>query len=222
MRRLFVTLFLCCLSALSAVGQMRYCLSYTDFREGNWQEMDSLDVTERSQASKFWTGGSDFKMETGNDSLDHVLKKKAFAILCGDTLLLNCRRIYFEERNFGKGYVIAHLFGGNKICFVSGIPGSRGAGSAAVLGGAIFGAIGAGVMGGIAAASNPKQEYCFLVGHERLDGKVDVQMIGDEYMQRFESDSPEFYAEYMSETKRKKRERASHIMPLLWKWSLIQ
>ena len=221
-RKIFIAFALCSLVVLNAVGQMKYCLSYDDFQEGNWVEMDTLAVKERSQANKFWTGGNEFSTQTDDDSLKNILKKEAFAILYHDTLLVNCRKLYYEECSFGKGYALAYVYGGNKLCFVNRNPANNGAVGAAAIGGIFFGAIGAGVLGGIAASSNLQKGFCFLVKHERRDGKVDVQMIDDKFMQRFEKDSPEFYAEYMSVKKKHQRESAAHVLPLLKEWSLIQ
>ena len=47
-------------------------------------------------------------------------------------------------------------------------------------------------------------------------------MIDDKFMEKYEDISPEFYAEYMSVKNKKKREVASHVLPLLKEWQLIQ
>ena len=50
----------------------------------------------------------------------------------------------------------------------------------------------------------------------------EVRMIDDKFMKKYEESSPEFYAAYMSVKKKKKREQASHVLPLLKEWQLIQ
>ena len=217
MRRILSTLALCSIFALNVLGQVKYCLSYADFKEGNWLELESLTVKERSRAKKFWTGGSDFKLQAENDSLNRIITKDAFAISYNDTLLVNCRRLYFEDYCFGKGYASAYIYGKGKVCFVAHNPASAAVGGASV--GMVVGPVAGGIISGTITATDA---YCFLVKLEQRDGKVTSQMIDDDFMERFEESSPDFYAEYMSEKKKRKRESAAHVLPLLKEWQLIQ
>ena len=223
MKRLFVIAFLFCLYALSASAQIKYCMTYTDFKEGNWVEVDDkLSMTESTRAQKIWLGKNDVKIDVKNDSLEKLLKKEVFAILYQENLLINCRKIYYKENRFGKGYAFGYLYG-KRILFVAQDPSedSRGAG-AALSGGLAFGVVGGLVLGSLASIEGMQKGYCFLVKHERRDGKIDVEMIDDTFMKKFEKKSPEFYDEYMSVKKKKKRESAAHVFPLFKDWQLIQ
>ena len=204
------------------MAQIRYCMTYADYKEDRWTELDTLTVKERSRASKFWMGGNDFQIGATDDSLKKVLRKEAFAIAYGDTLLINCRKLRYEESSFGKGYTLAHPYAGRKLCFVSSGPSNGSEYSAAIAGGILFGAVGAGIAGGLYSSSDLRKTYCFLLGHERRDGTINVHRIDDKYMERYEQSSPDFYADYMSEKKQKKRQSAAHVLPLLRDWQLIQ
>ena len=213
MRRLLIAVILCCLCSLSAFAQVKYCLSYADFQEGNWIELDTLKLKGRAQNQR---------IKTDNDSLNKVLKDEAFAVLYHDTLLVNKSHMYYNGERFGKGYAPAYIYGNGQICFVSRLPHEQ-AGSVAPAifsFGVMFGAIGAGLVAGADAASS-QGYHCFLVKREYEGGRKEARMIDDKFMEKFEKKSPEFYAEYMSVKKKNKRESAAHVLPLLKDWQLI-
>ena len=120
-RFLTLTLF-CCLSFTGLRAQSYYCMSYADYLENNWIELDTLFVKALSNGRKLW-GANDYKLSTGNDSLDKVLKKDAFLVLHQDSLLMNCRYVHYQgadydDKTFGNGYTRAYIFGRNQLCFV--------------------------------------------------------------------------------------------------------
>lgn len=214
MKRLFVIAFLFCLYALSVSAQIKYCMTYTDFKEGNWVEVeDSLSVKDNSRARKAFGAASDVRIDVEDDSLKKLLKKEVFAIQYGDNLLINCRKMYYYDNCLGNDYARAHLYNGKKLLFIGKDPSAKGS-----VGG--FGIVGGVLMS--AAAADMQKDVCFLVKHERRDGKIDVEMIDDTFMKKFEKKSPEFYDEYMSVKKKKKRESAAHVFPLFKDWQLIQ
>lgn len=214
MKRFFIVLVLLCLSFTGIKAQILYCMSYADFQEGNWTELDTLKMKGR---------GQNHRIKTENDSLDKVLKDEAFAVSYHDTLFVNKAHMYYNGERFGKGYAPAYIYGRGQICFVSSLPRDNGAsGVPAVISfGVMFGAIGAGLMAGAYEASL-KEYYCFLVKREYEGGRKEARMIDDKFMEKYEESSPEFYAEYMSVKKQRKREAASHVLPLLKEWQLIQ
>ncbi len=208
-KKVFLLIMLCSLSFSGLTAQIRYCMSYADYQEDNWTELDTLKLKGRTQ---------DHWIKTDNDSLNKVLKEEAFAVLYHDTLLVNKAHMYYQGERFGKGYAPAYIYGNGQICFVSRLPreidGSRPST------GAMFGAFGGLIAGAYAASS--EGYYCFLVKREYEGGRKEVRIIDDKYMQRYEKNSPEFYADYMSVKKQKKREAASHVLPLLKHWRLIR
>lgn len=212
-KRILLLALLCTLSFTGLKAQIYYCMSYADYQEGQWTELDTLKLKGRGQSHK---------IKTDNDSLNKVLKDEAFAVLYHDTLLVNMAHMYYKGERFGKGYAPAYIYGDDQICFVSRLPREKDASlaPAAFSMGFMFGAIGGAIMAGAYAAS-VEGHYCFLVRREYEGGRVEARMIGDEYMQRYEQSSPEFYAEYMSVSKKKRREQAAHVLPLLKEWQLI-
>ena len=219
MKRLLIAAMLCCLCALSASAQVQYCMSYADYQADNWLELDSLSIKERRH---------EFRLKTGNDSIDKVLKNEAFAIFYNDTLLVNCQHIYYKGEQLPKGFVPAYVYANGKLCLVNSLPADNGATAIPVaiggglLGGLVGGAIAGAVVGLSSGRLSSENARCFLIRREYEDGRIDVQMIDDKFMEMYEDSSPEFYSEYMSVKKKKKREAASHVLPLLKEWQLVR
>ena len=213
-KKILLLIMLCSLSFSGLTAQIRYCMSYADFQEDNWMELDTLKLKGRAQ---------NHRIKTDNDSLNKVLKDEAFAVLYHDTLLVNKAHMYYQGERFGKGYAPAYIYGNGQICFVSRLPNEKdGSGTPAVLSfGVMFGAIGAGIVAGADAAAR-EGYYCFLVKREYEGGRKEARIIDDKYMQRYEKNSPEFYADYMSVKKQKKREAAAHVLPLLKHWNMVR
>jgi hypothetical protein len=184
-------------------------MSYADYQEGNWTELDTLKLKGRAQNQR---------IKTENDSLDKVLKDEAFAVLYHDTLFVNKAHMYYNGERFGKGYAPAYVYGNGQICFVSRSPQGNGASGVPIL---VFG----GLLDVALRAdqySTLSEKYCFLVKREYEGGRKEARIIDDKYMQRFEKNSPEFYTEYMSVKKKVQRESAAHILPLLKDWQMIR
>ncbi len=216
MKRELILIVLSCLSLTGLQAQTRYCMSYADYQADNWEELDSLHVKEMSNGRRLF-GCNDYKLTTGNDSLDKVIKKDVFAVFYNDTLLINCRNIHFrgadyEDQTFGNGFTRAYYFYDGRLCFIN-----RWVDEKAMFVGS------QGLLGALAASSmSLENARCFLIKREYEGGRIEAQMIGDKFMEKYEESSPEFYAEYMSVKKKKKREVASRVLPLLKEWQLIQ
>lgn len=217
MKKLILTALLFCFALSGATAQVRYCMSYADYQQDKWTELDTLKLKGRSLAHR---------PKTGNDSLDQVLRNQAFALLYHDTLLVNMAHAYYQGECFGNGYVLGYRYGDGQICIVNRLPSEAAPGASSLLpavGGLMGGALGGGIMGAVAASTaSSKNSHCYLVRRQYDGGRVEVRMMGDDFMKHFQKGSPEFYASYMSEKKKKKRELASHVLPLLKEWQLIQ
>lgn len=216
--RLLLVSILCCLPHTWVQAQFRYCMSYADYQADNWVELDTLKLRGRGFAHR---------IRTGNDSLNKVIRDEAFAISYHDTLLINMAHMYYAGENFGNGYVPAYTFGNGQLCFTNFLPGRNDNAVFVPVGGGLVGGILSGVLAGAAVALTSSdalkgKTYCFLLKREYDGGRKEARIINDDYMKRYEKNSPEFYAEYMSVKKKKKRESATHIFPLLKDWQLIQ
>ena len=212
MKRLLILAILCSLSFTGLTAQIRYCMSYADYQEGKWTELDTLKLKGRNK---------NHRIKIENDSLNEVIKDEAFAVLYHDTLLVNKAHMYYNGERFGKGYAPAYIYRDGQILFVSRPPHEKDVAGTPVIFtfGVMFGAIGAGIAAGAYAAANDGQ-YCFLVKREYEGGRKEARMIDDKFMKRFEEKSPEFYADYMS-AKKNQRNSAANILRVFRHWRLI-
>ena len=115
MKHLLLTLFT--VASLQTSAQARYCTSFDDYLAGNWMELPSIDIIERSKSKQMWSGGGDYSLTTNDKGTDKKLRKTAFAIQSGDSLFINLGNIGCDNNRFGKGYAFALPLPENKILF---------------------------------------------------------------------------------------------------------
>ena len=107
MRRFFL-LFFFTLLHFSAFSQNRYCLSWQDFLDGQWQETEGR--VELSSASR--EDALAMEVKTDNKKMNYLLRKKACVLESQDSLYLNLRPF----NTFGDVYVRAWRIG-DKLLF---------------------------------------------------------------------------------------------------------
>lgn len=197
-------------------ARSRYCLTYEDFMSDKWIEIPEVILEERTQSAKFWWGGSDYNLEAGDEGIDKILKKKAFAVMKDSTLLINSAKLMYNKIPLGKGYSEAKYIGKGKIFFVnSAIDRDGELGRAQFWGGM--------VATSIVVYNNMKNPLCFTVSKVSHDkkGRMNVRLVDDTQMGIWLINHQELYDLYMSEKKENKRLRASHIVPILEKAGIL-
>lgn len=70
---------------------IKYCNSNEELAAGEWKTADSVTVITKTRNQQMWWGGNDFRFDSHDKQVKKLLKKDAFAIMYGDTLLLNTR-----------------------------------------------------------------------------------------------------------------------------------
>ena len=195
----------------SVQAQCRYCGSYEDFVADRWQPLDSISFDHHSKSRQIWIGGNDYSLTSDDKATKRILKKEAFAVMKDDTLYVNCRNLRFEKTRFGGGYTKAVRIGRDSLLFVNRIIG-KAAQMDAAMSGYFFGALG----GGLMAASQVKQQVCYLItGGANAKGKISISLIDDAFMHPIVKDDLDLHAKYYSEMEHSKRIRAVHILPIL-------
>lgn len=172
-------------------AQGKYTFTFSDYMDNKWSYLDSLKIETRSLGNKFWGGGADFKLLTGDGQIDKLLKKQARFVICNDTLLVNCRPLKYGKYRLGNGYAFGFRLGEEKICFVSLTVGK----SEAVQGG-LFGLVG----GAVVAADMLESQSCYIIS----SNSNKVERITSEYMEEFLKESPELLEHYRSVDKKRK------------------
>ena len=205
-------------------ARSRYCLTYEDFMSDKWIEIPEVILNERTQGVKFWWGGSDYNLEAGDEGIDKILKKKAFAVMKDSTLLINTRNLMFERACMGNGYTEAKYIGKGKLFFTNNSIDRGGNSSNAAFAGALVGGVVVGIAAGAAVHANQMRNVsCYTVSHGSYDNKghINVRLVNDTQMSIWLMNHQQLYDLYMSEKKENKRLRASHIVPILEKAGIL-
>lgn len=197
-------------------AQCRYCNTYDEFRADQWTVLDTVYCIGHSKSSQFWWGVNDYKLTTGDEATDKILKKEAFLVMIGDTMYVNLRNLQFEKTRFGSGYTIATLIGKDTLLFVNRQIGKYMKQRVNV--GMMFGAIG----GAIAASSMMKQQVCYAISNGAGEkGRIPVQLINDNMIDKMIANRSDLREDYYSEKNDNKRIRANHVIPILEKAGII-
>lgn len=207
---------------ITAKGQCKFCRSYEDFINGNWEKIDTVFCKKRSKNQQFWWGGNDFTLTTGNKDLDKTLKNEAFIVMQSDTAYLNCRNVKHDNVFLGKGFTRVKRFNNNGLLFANQFVDKKSQQdirSAGFVGGAI---------GALSAASAYKDKLvCYIISSGADEkGYINTRMVDDQTIEEmFEKDiikEGSLYIEYLSEGKKVKRMNPSHVIPILEKAGLIK
>lgn len=204
--------------AISADAQSRYCLTYKEFCNNTWHELDTLSVTLRSKNNQKWWGGNGYSFSAGNKDIDRTLKKEAFVVMLGDTLYINCRNLRYQGCPLGSGYTKVRRIGNRSLLLVNRLIGKdveeKQAKSGFMLG----------FVGGIIIVSREKIcPVCYVVSNgTNKKGKIDIRLVNDDLISQMLKDQGPLFAEYFSEDDEIVRISASHVLPILEKSGLIK
>ncbi len=207
---------LCLAIAMTATAQNKYCKSYEDFKADQWTEIDTVYLNGHSKSHQLWVGGNDYKLTTGDKAQDEIIKKEAFAVICKDTIYVNCRNLRFENTGFGNGYTKGYRYDGDKLCIVNKI-----IGKAALTRQSLLGGLGGAVGGAIAASSQMSNQVCYLIESDAKKGKVNIRLIDDAFMAEVLKDHQKVADEYNAIKKKKDRQSAATVFPILQHLGLV-
>lgn len=195
----------------------KYCLSYTDYLDGKWVDVNSLTRVTRSQSAKLWSGGGDYKFEAQDGEQEKTLKKKAFAILFNDTLYVNIGPLRHSGAKFGNGYDQAYKMDGNRLVLLAPYVSRAKSMSIGVAGG-LGGAIGGAIAGSASASAGWNNKVCYLIS----SADTKIQCIDEEVMPGLLASHPALLERYNKIDGRKERRKAEQVMPLLIEAGLLK
>ena len=216
-KRIYLMLVLLIALSASVVAQVRYCLSYEDFKNDKWVTLDdSVTVTLEN------TGGlGDLSFKTGDKDMDKLLKKEVRFIVYNDVLFVNNRKLKGKGVSLGKNYTQAFRYGKDSVCVVG--PRSVKGGKVALY---FAGNLAANLLlvpltgtSVIVAPTKEAKPVCYLMTSD----KRKLSMITDNYMEQLLADKSlsESLYKYKNEEK-KKRETADVILKYLFDLNLLK
>lgn len=236
LRMLMAVLLLACMAEVNAQGSksvvsVKYCMTYDDFMDNRWIPIDSLTEGRTSRFCQMEFKDNEFKFKTGDKEADGILKKVAFAVLYDGHLYVNCRNLRCKDIPLDvSNYAQAYRYQDKKICVVA-----HWINAGAVL---------AGVVGDVVTVAAPlpvalpaavgseaiwwnmdklNSYRCYLLESEaNAKGKTPVTRITDEVMDEILANDASLLKSYHAVEKKKERQSASVILPLLKAKGLIK
>lgn len=181
--------------AIPMFSQGKYALSYSDFMNNKWTDINIVRVEERSNDSKVFSGGGDFKLIAETEEANELLKKEARFVIYDGALYVNCRSLRCEKMRFGNWYARGYRLDYENICFI-GTTVSKEAQQKVATYGYAFGLIGS----FIAANNQIKNRSCYILTSDSST----VYRVSSKYMGAFLRNSPQLRKEYTKVDKKKK------------------
>ncbi len=150
-----------------------YCTDYDQYVSRNFTPLtpDSLKLTfeRRGETEKYWKGGADFRLKSGNDSIDQFLAEKVRYLIYEDSLYVNCKDLRCDGVFLGDGYARAYRLEKDKIIVMLDKDDDGG----------LFVTIAEGIMGTLQPEMAPKT--CYVI---TSDKKI-VEKITPDWMYRY-------------------------------------
>ena len=226
-----VLAWFCCLAAMAQAGIAKYCMSYSDFVNGNWIPVEELTQGRTLQACQLKSLDNHYYFRTGDKTADKVLKKEAFAVMYGDQLFVNCRNL----RNNGisldvTGYTQAVRYDQDKVCvmaykiddasFLLGL--GLEIASVCVDNKAAKGGLGAAAIGTMISNEFLSKTVCYLVDNDAdPKGKIAVTRMNDQYMENLLCDDAPLLEQYNAIHNKRSRQSSANVLPILMEKGLV-
>ena len=204
-------------------AQVKYCMTYADFVADQWEQADSASVEPISAAKRRLVQSSDFHIVSGDESLSDMLNKKAYAVMDGETLYVNCRHFRYQGVQFGPGYAFGFRYDGDKICIVN-----RKIGKGELIAVGAVGTVTPGIVtsAGIGAAEQEimlANKVCYLVDSEpNKKGITKIKYINEKFINDVLGDNDELKSQYNAAGGKHSRQSAANTLRTLKAAGLIK
>ena len=230
MMGLLVALIFGSLSAWAQVNA-KYCLTYDDFLDNRWVPVDSLVEGRTKQLPQLRATDDQYKILTGDKEADGVLKKVALVVEYGGHLYVNCRNLRCNDIPLDvNNYTQAYRYEKNKLLVVARY--INGGALLASLAGdvvSIVAPLDVAIPAGVASTAiwlnmdKLNNHYCYLIDTEaNAKGKIPVTRLTDEVMEKILAKDPALLGRYKAVEKKRERQSASNILPVLMEKGLIK
>ena len=222
MKKIIVTLFVA-LFSIGAQAQVKYCMTFADFVADQWEQADSASVEPISAAKRRLVQSSDFHIVSSDKELSDMLNKKAYAVMVGQSLYVNCRHYRYQGVQFGPGFAYAFRYDGNKICIVN-----RKIGKGELMAIGAIGTVTPGVFTSAAVGAAEQEimlenKVCYLVDSEPdKKGKTKIKYINDKFMNELLADNDELKSKYNAAGDKYSRQSAANVIRTLTEAGLIK
>lgn len=218
MKKLFLFFVaLCWMGCATAQAQNKYCKNYEEFANDQWTPLGEVTVEERSKTKQFFRG-NDCNLLAGDKETEKTLRKEAFAVVVGDTIYVNCRKLRRQGEELRAGFAAAMRYGDDKLCFVNKRWGHD----------QVANEMGASLMFGLVGQSiqrsqNMKDRVCYLIDPKPVKDKYyEAVLMNDKFMDELLQGDEELKQEYYAVDKKKKRTQVENVLPILKKKGVVK
>ena len=230
-KKFFVLVICCVISVMLKAEVAKYCMSYTDFVEGNWKPVSELTEGRTKQLCQIKSDNHCVYFKTGDKASDEVLKKQAFAVMYGNQLYVNCRNLREDGVCLETSrYVQAVRYGDNKLCVMAyrtngwAALAEVGTGLAAVFVNDTWVSLGllAGSTAFGIACDKLSSLACYLVESDaNAKGKTPITRINDAFMEHLLVNDAPLLEQYKAIKTKYNRQSAANILPILMEKGLV-
>ena len=231
MKRLFVILIMCSIARLSWAVVAKYCMTYADFVADRWTPVDSLVQGRTLQLCQLRSRNGHYRIKTGDEVADRILKEQVFAVSYGKHLFVNCRRLRCPDNKIGTlDYACAFRYDGSQLCVASYFKSRMPFLIELTLD--TFGymvPLGASIAMGVSSwtldlsTAGLGHCRCFLIdGKAEADGCYTATRMDDAFVEQLLVGDDLLLRRYMTVDSRRKRQSAANVLPVLIETGLIE
>ena len=202
-------------------AQVKYCMTFAEFVADQWQQADNASVEPISAAKRRLVQSSDFHIVSSDNKLSDMLNKKAYAVMDGQTLYVNCRHYRYQGIQFGPGYAYGFRYDGDKLIIANRKIG-KGVLMVAGLTGVVPSAPGLIVAYGVTEIQLA-DKVCYLIDSEAdKNGKTKIKYVDDQFMKEVLADKEEAKKQYDAAGDKYGRQSAANVIQALLVAGLIE
>lgn len=234
MKRFRLLLLTLCLAAMSVQAQTKLCMSYADFKAGQWKPYESITEDRKPDSCRVKYDGIEFSIKTDDKEINQKLKKDVFMMSIDNQLFINSRTLRDDDGAVLpiSKYTRALPFKDGKLCVVC----------YKVTLGDVLDVLNVGLdiallatghytMGSLFLAADllltnedlMEHHVLYLLDKEpNAKGKIIMTRMNDQFMEKLLRDDPVTYEKYYGRGKKGTRQSAANILPILVKKGFIQ
>lgn len=190
---------------------IKYCLSYTDYKNGIWKEGEKARLVKAGTQPNSFTGSQDFGFDSDDKEYNKFLQKKVFAIEYENRLYVNARKLRTGITRFDSGYALAYPYDGEKLIIACLY---RMTNIEIVISGGALGLIG----GAMISNSRPQAKHTYLLASE----KGIVTLFKEDLMKEVLANYPDELNQYLSIESKEERRNPETILYYLKKVGIIK
>ena len=204
-------------------AQVKYCMTFADFVADKWDQADGASVEPISAAKRRLVQSSDFHIVSNDKELSDMLNKKAYAVMDGETLYVNCRHYRYQGIQFGPGFAYGFRYDSDKICIVN-----RKIGKGELMAIGAIGTVTPGVVTSAAVGAAEQEimlanKVCYLVDSEpNMKGITKIKYINEKFMNDVLGDNEELKSQYYAAGDKQSRQSAANTLQTLGAAGLIK